>query len=197
MKAPNLLARLRQSRRTSLIVFAISLFALVATATWFISARSALADAYGRLGNAKQALSEAQVREQEAQLKVEQARSARDLVLAATAANLQPDGWGERLISLQQAQLTRGDAATLLAALGRSNSRITGTEAFELSVTHPDEGLFDVPAALDRIPAPLSVTIRGSVMFRTNAFDPGNNAAADANAVAHSVEAATASGAAP
>jgi hypothetical protein len=200
MKAPNLLARLRQSRRTSLIVFAISLFALVATATWFISARSALADAYGRLGNAKQALSEAQVREQEAQLKVEQARSASDLVLAATAANLQPSGWGERLISLQQAQLTRSDAATLLGALGRSNGRITGTEAFELSVTHPDEGLFDVPNTLDRIPAPLSVTIRGSVMFRTSEFDPTASAATTAagtDAALSPADTTTVSGAAP
>lgn len=172
MKAPNLLAHLRQSRRLSLIVFAISLLTLVVAAVWFISARSALADAYGRLGNAKQALSEAQVREQEAQLKVEQARSARALVLAANEVNLQPSGWGERLINLQQSQLTRDDAATLLGALGRSSNRITGTQAFELSVTHPEEGLFDVPAAADRIPAPLSVTVRGSVMFRTNEFDP-------------------------
>ncbi len=172
MKAPNPLARLRQSRRLSLIVFAISLLALILTAIWFISARSALANAYERLGNSRQALSEAQVREQEAQLKVDQARSANELVQAAANANLQPQGWGERLLSLQQAQLTRADAATLLDALGRSNNRITGTEAFELSVTHPDEGLFDVPNSVDRMPAPLSVTLRGGVMFRTNEFAP-------------------------
>ena len=177
MKAPNLLARLRQSRRTSLIVFALSLLALIVTAIWFISARSSLADAYGRLSSAKQALSEAQVREQEAQLKVEQARSARDLVLAASAHDLRPASWGERMINVQQAQLSRDDTAALLGALGRSTSRITGTESFELSVTHPQEGLFDVPAITDRIPAPLSVTIRGNVMFRTNEIDPTNTVA--------------------
>lgn len=177
MKVPNLLARLRQSRRLSLIVFATSLLTLIVAAVWFISARSALADAYGRLGNARQLLSEAQVREQEAQLKVQHAGSAAALLSAADAEGLQPNAWGERLINLQQTQLSRQDAATVLGALGRSSSRITGTQAFELSVTHPEEGLFDVPTQSDRIPAPLSVTIRGSVMFRTNTFDVTNAAA--------------------
>jgi len=184
MNAPNPLSRLRQSRRISLMVFALSLLALVATAVWFISARSALADAYGLLGNARQAHSEAQVREQEARLKVEQARSARDLLIAARAQGLQPSGWGERLIGLQQTQLNREDTAALLGALGRSRDRVTGTDAFEVSVTHPEEGLFDVPEARNRIPAPLSVTVRGSVMFRTAGTDAGMPAADAASATA-------------
>lgn len=176
MKVPNLLARLRQSRRLSLIVFAISLLTLIVAAVWFISARSALADAYGRLGNARQLLSEAQVREQEAQLKVQHARSAVALLAQADAQGLQPGAWGERLLNLQQTQLSRQDAATVLEAMGRSGSRITGTQAFELSVTHPDEGLFDVPVQADRMPAPLAVTVRANVMFRTSSLDLGDDA---------------------
>ena len=42
-----------------------------------------------------------------------------------------------------------------------------GAEAFELSVTHPDEGLFDAPPISDRAPAPLSLTLRGAILFRT------------------------------
>ena len=97
MNAPLLLARLRQSRRTSLTVFAITLAALVVTAVWFISARSSLAEAYARLGDRNQALAEAQVREQEAQLRVEYARSARELLTAAQAHGLQPQATRRRL----------------------------------------------------------------------------------------------------
>ena len=167
MNVPSLLARLRQSRRTSLTFFAITLAALVVTAVWFISARSSLAEAYAQLGNRRQALVEAEVREQEAQLRVEFARSARELLTAVQANGLEPDAWGERLINLRQSQMSREDTAALLGAVTRGSDRMFGAEAFELSVTHPDEGLFDAPALSDRAPAPLSLTLRGSTLFRT------------------------------
>jgi hypothetical protein len=167
MNVPSLLARLRQSRRTSLTVFAITLAALVVTAAWFISARSSLAEAYALLGNRREALAEAEIREQEAQLRVEYARSARELLAAAQANGLEPEAWGERLINLRQSQMSREDTAALLGAVTRGSDRMFGAEAFELSVTHPDEGLFDAPAISDRAPAPLSLTLRGSTLFRT------------------------------
>lgn len=177
MNAPPLLARLRRSRRTSLTVFAATLATLVVAAVWFISARSALAEAYQRLGNSNQFLSEAQVREQETRLRVEYARSAHDLIAAAQVHGLQPDAWGERLINLRQSQMGREDIAALLGSVTRGSDRMFGAEAFELSVTHPDEGLFDVPGASDRAPAPLSLTLRGSTLFRTGAGTAGDVAA--------------------
>ncbi|HET6396994.1 MAG TPA: hypothetical protein VFF91_09180 [Pseudoxanthomonas sp.] len=176
MNVPSLLARLRQSRRTSLTFFAITLAALVVTAAWFIGARSSLAEAYAGLGDRNQALAEAQVREQEAQLRVEHARSARALLTAAQAHGLQPEAWGERLINLRQSQMGREDAAVLLGAVTRGSERMFGAEAFELSVTHPEEGLFDVPPASDRAPAPLSLTLRGAILFRTATAATGNAA---------------------
>ena len=177
MKAPPLLARLRQSRRTSLTFFAVTLAALVVAAVWFISARSSLAEAYARLGDRNQALAEAQVREQEAQLRVEYARSARELLTTAQAHGLQPEAWGERLINLRQSQMGREDAASLLGAVTRSTERMFGAEVFELSVTHPEEGLFDAPPPSDRTPAPLSLTLRGAILFRTAATVDASDAA--------------------
>ncbi|KRG68674.1 hypothetical protein ABB27_07150 [Stenotrophomonas terrae] len=153
-----------------MILFAASLLALVVMAVWFLNARSALSQAYGLLGNAKQALSEAQVREQEAQLKVKQAQSAIDLLNAADQQGFQPADWGERLVNLRQVQMNREDTTALIGSVTRSNQRVFGAEAFELSVTHPDEGLFDVPSAVERVPAPLSLTLRGSALFRTTAL---------------------------
>lgn len=167
MRPALLLARLRESRRVSLLLFAATLATLVVAAIWFVNARSSLADAYQQLGDRNQALSEAQVREQETRLRVDHADAARQVLAAARSHGLSPDAWGERLINLRQSQLSREEALPLLATVQRSHDRMFGAEAFELSVSHPDEGLFDPPAASDRKPAPLLLTLRGSLLFRT------------------------------
>ena len=169
-----LLARLRDSRRTSLLLFAVTLGALVLAAAWFVNARSGLAEAYQRLGSANQALSEARIREQEARLRVDYAKSSQEFLASARSHGLVPGAWGERLINLRQGQMEREDVLPLLATVQRTHERMFGAEAFEVSVTHPDEGLFDPPDASDRRPAPLSLTLRGSLLFQTagDAGDP-------------------------
>ena len=68
--------------------------------------------------------------------------------------------------------MSREDAAAVLAAVTRGSDRMFGAEAFELSVTHPDEGLFQAPSAnSDRAPAPLQLTLRGAILFRTGVAD--------------------------
>ena len=171
MNLRSLFSRLQQSRSVSLGAFGITLAALVVTAIWFISARSALSEAYARLSDRNQALAEAQSQDQEAQLRVDYAGSASELLATARANHLQPDAWGERLINLRQSQMSREDAAALLEAVTRGENRMFGAEAFELSVTHPDEGLFNPPALSDRAPAPLSLTLRGAMLFRTGSAD--------------------------
>ncbi|WP_243351079.1 hypothetical protein [Stenotrophomonas acidaminiphila] len=174
MRRPSLLARLRHSRRTSLLLFAATLASLVVAAVWFIKERSALADAYQRLGDRNQLLSETKVREQETRLRVEHANSARQLLASAQANGLVPGAWGERLINLRQSQMHREEALPLLATVQRSPDHLFGAESFEIAVTHPDEGLFDPPGSLDRRPAPLSLTLRGSLLFQT-ADDAGTH----------------------
>lgn len=167
MSASSLFVRLRNSRRTSLLLFAITLGTLVVAAIWFGNARSALASAYQNLGSRNQVLAEVRVREQEAQLRVDYAESARQLLEAAEQHGLSPQTWGERLINLRQSQVTREEALPLLATVLRSNDRMFGADAFELSVTHPEEGLFDPPISADRKPAPVSLSLRGSLLFQT------------------------------
>jgi len=167
MHASSLFQQLRDSRRASLLLFAATLTALVIAAAWFVNARSGLAEAYARLGDSNRLLAETQVLEQEARLRVEYAESARQLLQAARLQGLSPEDWGERLISLRQTQVSREEALPLLATVLRSHDRMFGAEAFELSVTNPDEGLFHVPTVTDRQAAPLSVTLRGSLLFKT------------------------------
>jgi len=172
MATASLLSRLRRSRRLSLLLFAGSLIALVIAATWFIAARTGLARSYDQLSNRNQLLAQAQMAQQEAQLKVESARSAQQVMDRLSALGLQPEGWGERMINLRSTQLSRDESAALLAGIAAGPDRLFGAEAFELSVTNPAEGLFHLPVLVDeRIPAPLQVTLRGSLLFRTGPAD--------------------------
>lgn len=170
MRPALLLARLRESRRVSLLLFAATLATLVVTAIWFVNARSSLANAYQQLGDRNQALAEARVREQETRLRVDYTDSARQVLATARSHGLLPEVWGERLINLRQSQLSREEALPLLASVQRSPERMFGAEAFELSVSHPEEGLFDPPLLTERKPAPLLLTLRGSLLFRTAAM---------------------------
>ncbi|HYG05416.1 MAG TPA: hypothetical protein VD865_03275 [Stenotrophomonas sp.] len=166
MKAPRpaMLARLLQSRRASLLLFACTLGALVVAGAWFTLARGSLATAYASVGQREQALGSAQQRLQEARLRVQLADGARQLVARASNGGYLAEGWGERLINLNQAPLTRNEGNNLFDGVARDPARLFGAEAFEVSVTSAEAGLFDVPPP--RSP-PLLVTLRGTLLFRT------------------------------
>lgn len=172
MKMPSLHAILNPSRRVSLLAFALTLGALVVAAVWFVDARSDLADSYARVSSQHQRLAEVRVREREARLRVDYADSARQLMSEASARGLEPAGWGERLISVKQGQLSREETATLLASASRTHDRLFGAEAFDLAVTRPEEGLFDVPeTGAGHAAAPLAVNMKGTLLFRTGLAD--------------------------
>lgn len=161
---PALPARLRQSRKASLVLFGSTLGALLCAAIWFTSARSELAEAYALVGSRTQELATAHQLRQEAQLRVQLAADATRLVEEASAGGFVEAGWGERLINVNQVPLPREEVNGLFAGVSRDDARVFGAEAFELSVTRSDEGLFDTPGP--RSP-PLLVTLRGTLLFRT------------------------------
>ncbi|MDG2526206.1 hypothetical protein P6166_12655 [Stenotrophomonas sp. HITSZ_GD] len=166
MKAPRLAlpARLVQSRRASLLLFGCTLGALVVAAVWFTLARGSLGNAYDNVGQREQALGAAQQRLQEARLRVQLADGARQLVTRASNGGYLAESWGERLINLNQAPLGRAEGNELLDGVARDPARLFGAEAFEISVTRAEDGLFDLPPP--RSP-PLLVTLRGTLLFRT------------------------------
>lgn len=163
-----ILARLRHSRRASLLLFAGAMGALLCAAVWFTSARSDLAEAYALIGSRQQALDTAHRHKQEAQLRVRLANGAEQLVARARSGGFVEAEWGERLINIRQAPLGRDEVNHLLAGVVRDAERIFGAEEFELSVTRVDEGLFDAP---DPRSPPLMVNLRGTLLFRTRPSD--------------------------
>ena len=169
MKAPRtaVLSRLRNSRQASLLLFAAALGALLFAAVWFTSARGNLAESYDLVGSRQHELTAAQQRQQEAQLRVRLATGATQLVERASARGFVEQAWGERLINITQAPLTRDDINDLLSGMARGNARVFGADAFELSVTRADEGLFDTPEPRN---PPLMLTLRGTLLFRTQSL---------------------------
>lgn len=159
-----LLARLPRSRKGSLLVFSVALGALLLAAVWFTTARNALDESFGLIGGRQQELAFAEQRLQETELRVRLAESAKALVRDANASAFVEERWGERLINVAQAPLARQDVNNLLASVSRDSTRIFGAQAFELSVTRPDEGLFDT---IDPRSPPLMMTMRGTLLFRT------------------------------
>jgi hypothetical protein len=158
------LARLLKSRKASLLSFAVALGALSVSAIWFTSARASLDQGYSLIGDRQQTLAAANHRLQEARLRVQLASGAQELVAEAAAGGFVDQAWGERLINMSQSPMPRGDVNALLAGVTRNDSRIFGAEQFELSVTRADEGLFDTP---DPRSPPLMLTLRGTLLFRT------------------------------
>lgn len=164
-----LLARTQRTRKAALVSFAIASGTLLAAAVWFSHARRELAEAYAGIDERQQALATANAALREAELRVRLADTARDVVAQAHALGYEESAWGERLINVAQAPLTRQEVNDLLASIARDQDRLFGAEAFELSVTRPEEGLFHPPTP--RTP-PLSLTLRGTLLFRTRAAPP-------------------------
>ncbi len=166
MNAPRtaVLVRLRNSRQASLLSFAAALGALLIAAVWFTSARGNLAESYDLVGSRQQELTAAHQRQQEAQLRVRLATGATQLVERASARGFVEQAWGERLINVTQTPLTRDDINDLLSGVARGGARVFGADAFELSVTRADEGLFDTPEPRN---PPLMLNLRGTLLFRT------------------------------
>lgn len=165
LAVPHRLRRVAGSRKASLTGFAITLGALLLAAAWFTTARQSLGNAYDELAAAQQSLAAAEQRLREAELRARLAGSAEALVEEARASGHVGEQWGERLINVAQSPMPREDVNHLLASVARDERRLFGADAFDLSVTRPDEGLFETT---DPRSPPLMVTLRGTLLFRTS-----------------------------
>ena len=135
--------RLTRSRKASQVIFVVALGALLLATVGFTSARQALSDAFMEVSSAQQERVTAEQRLREAELRVRFAESARTLAGRADATGFVEARWGERLINVVQAPMSREDVNNLLGSVARDETKIFGAESFELTVTRPDEGLFD------------------------------------------------------
>lgn len=156
-------------RQAKLLLLGAALVAVVVAALWFARARGELAAAYAAVASEQRGLDELHRRQHEQGLRGELAAAAAGLVERARASGLDPAGWGERRINIRQAQLPRQAVNELLATTARGDGRLFGAEAFELSVTRSDDGLFDAPGPQSQ---PVALTLRGTLLFKTQEDHP-------------------------
>ncbi|MDR3157777.1 MAG: hypothetical protein LBU11_01940 [Zoogloeaceae bacterium] len=101
------------------------------------------------------------------QSRAELEKTARQLSRLAEARRATPRYWAKRFIDLRQTQLARADANTLFQSFSRTNGRLFHIEAFDLSVTENDKGLFHPSGN-----ALLLLTVRGTLLFRAGGGEP-------------------------
>lgn len=109
------------------------------------------------------ALAEAHGREQLAQQNRKLLAAANTVQQHAQLSSVLPLYWSERQFNLRQQSLPRDQLNPLLLSISRNNLQFFKPEDFDLSVTHPDEGLFDIAAGSRQ---PVLLSLRGPLYFR-------------------------------
>lgn len=128
----------------------------------FDRAHSALPRSQQELGQAESDLSDAHILEHLVQQNKLLLDAADTLQQHAQVMHVLPQIWGERQINLRQQHLMREEINHLLMTTPRAKGQIFKPEEFDLSVTRPDEGLFEIPDASKQS---VLITLRGTVHF--------------------------------
>ncbi len=152
----------RSGRFGGLLLLAAAVVLLLAGVVWFDKARLAHMTAASELAAAEAALAEVQGRERLVQQNRILLEAVNSLQQRAQVSGIMPRFWGARQINLRQQNLTRDQGNELLLTTARSAGQLLKPEEFEVSVTQPDEGLFDMPSGA----RPIMLTLSGTVHFR-------------------------------
>ena len=156
--------RLRARRRNGLMLFVLALLLLIVGMGVFATMHQRDLVSGIELDQARQAMVRARHQEDIAKQKSALHDVLADLDKRAHALGLAPDQWSERKINLRQQSIPRDAANDILVSTGRGNGRLFAVDAFDLSVTRPEEGLFAVPAENNQ---PLRMTMSGTALFGT------------------------------
>lgn len=109
------------------------------------------------------ALAEARGHEQLAKRNRVLLEAAKTVQKHADDSSVLPRYWSERQVNLRQQNLLRDQLNPLLLSTVRNSAQLFRPEEFDLSVTHPDEGLFEAVAGSRQ---PMLLSLRGSYYFR-------------------------------
>lgn len=131
----------------------------------FDRARVARIQAERAFAGAEVALAEARGREQLAQRNRVLLDAANAVQQHAEHSAILPRHWGERQINLRQQNVQRDQLNSLLLSTARNSMQLLKADDFDLAVTHPEEGLFDVMAGSRQ---PVLLSLRGSLYFRVS-----------------------------
>ncbi|PTD97625.1 hypothetical protein [Pseudothauera lacus] len=156
-------AGLAVRRRTRLAGCALAALVLGGGLLTFADGRNRAQHAERAHIEAEAALAQAQDRLQLAERQVMLAETGSALRIRMQSLGLTPAHWAERRMAIRDQSLPREDANEVLLGTSQGRGRLFVAEAFELSVTRFDEGLFHAPESGAN---PLRMSLRGTVLFR-------------------------------
>ena len=162
--APGLVAKTsRAGRSQGLMLLGGAVALLLLGVLAFDRARVARVQAQRAVVNVELMVAEARGREQLAQRNRALLAAANTAQQRAQASGVLPAYWSERQISLRQQTLPRDQLNAVLLTTARTSNQLLKLEEFDLAVTQPDEGLFDLMGGARR---PVMVSLRGALNFR-------------------------------
>lgn len=150
-------------RRPAGLILGAAVAVLLLGVLLFDRAHTTYRHAERAIDGAELALTQARSQEQEAQHNRILLETANSTVEHARRSTVLPSYWGERQINLRQQNMPRDQINSLLQSTARNGMQLLKSDDFELSVTQPDEGLFDV---VEGSRQPVLLTLRGSIYFR-------------------------------
>lgn len=156
--------RLKSRRRNVLLVFVLALLLLIVAVSVFVVMHQRDLRAGLELDQARHALMDARHRQDVVKQQSNLHDALQHLDKRARSLGLAPQQWSERKISLHQQSVPRDAANDILVSTGRGNGRLFAVDAFDLSVTRPDESLFQAPVNNNQ---PLRMTMSGTALFGT------------------------------
>jgi len=159
---------IRAQRRNALVVFSLALLLLIAAVAASTVAHKRNGLARAELEQSRLTIAEARLAQDRMSKRRALMDASKQLASRAEALGLGVNQWSERKINLQQQSVPREAANDILVGTGRGNGQLFLAEGFDLSVTRPDENLFQIPADNTQ---PLRMTLRGTALFGTQ----GNN----------------------
>lgn len=153
----------RAARSQGLMLLGGAVALLLLGVIAFDRARVLRVQAQREVANVELRLAEARGREQLAQRNRALLSVANEAQQRAQVSRVLPAYWNERQISLRQQILPRDQLNAVLLSTARTSNQLLKLEDFDVAVTHPDEGLFDL---LGGARLPVMVSLRGALNFR-------------------------------
>lgn len=137
--------------------------ALVCSAALLAMGAQRMVRAHSVLSQSNYAKDELSLLQSDIEHETERSKEVEALFADAQRLKLNAESWSERRFNLRNESLSREAVNVLLNEMRPSADRISGVESFEISVNHPEDGIFTPASGANN---ELSVTLVGALLFR-------------------------------
>lgn len=137
--------------------------ALVCSTALLAMGAQRMVQAHTALSQTNYAKEELSLRQSDIAHEAERTKEVEALFADAQSLKLNAENWSERRFNLKNELLSRDAVNVLLNEMRQSADHISGVESFEISVNHPEDGIFTPASGVNN---ELNVTLVGVLLFR-------------------------------